>query len=265
MNNPDGETALAFLVGSGRSGTNMIVKGLARSWQVDLYNENNPAAFKNWYLRDFATIEALIEQSFARLILFKPLKDTYRTDVLLSAFPKARVLFIFRHYHDVINSARKRFYDEDGQVIKHVYDDRNAPVVRWINTNFAEFSEAPPPQETEQFIRSLWSPTLNLQSNIALDWLFTNRLFFDRGLCHDKRIKLIQYEAMVSDPVMEFKALCEFLGLPFEPKIADDIFSSSIKRDPVPDLDPQIEAACEAEWQRLNEHLVIQGSLLSAG
>jgi hypothetical protein len=253
--NPAGHTTPAFLVGSGRSGTNMIVKGLARSWQVELYNENNPAVFDNWYLRDFPTIEALIERSFARLILFKPLKDTYRTRVLLSAFPSARVLFIFRHFDDVINSARKRFYDEHGQVIKNVYADRQPPVIRWINTDFAEFTEAPPPKATEQLVRSLWTPTLNLQSNIALDWLFTNRLFFDLDLCADERIKLIQYEAVVSDPQQGFKSLCQFLGLPFEPQIAGDVFSTSVKRDPVPDLDPQIQAACEAHWQQMCQYL----------
>jgi hypothetical protein len=203
-------------------------------------------------------IEALIERSYAHLVLFKPLKDTYRTHVLLSTFSTAKALFIFRHYHDVINSARKRFYDDHGLVIKPVFEDRRAPVVRWIDSGFAEFSDAPPPKESEQFIRSLWTPLLNLESNIALDWLFTNRLYFDLGLGKDKRVRLVQYEAMVLDPVKEFKALCHFLGLPFKPQIANDVFSSSVKRDPVPEIAPQIQAACEALWQRLCHHLSVQ-------
>lgn len=254
-NNPGRQSTPVFLVGSGRSGTNMLASTLAKSWQVELYNEDHPAAFKNWFLRDFSVIESLTERSYAHVVLFKPLKDTYRTHVLLNKFSIARVLFIFRHYNDVINSARKRFYDERGRVKKSVFNDNRAPVLRWIDTDFAEFSDAPPPKDTEQLIRFFWTPSLNLESNIALDWLFTNRLYFDLGLFEDKRVKLVSYEAVVEKPEETFRSLCHFLDLPFKPKITGDVFSSSVKRDPAPEIDPQIRAACETLWQRLQQHL----------
>jgi hypothetical protein len=253
--NPNGQSIPAFLVGSGRSGTNMLTKALAKSWQVDLYNEDNPAAFKNWFLRDFSVIEALIEHNYANLILFKPLKDTYRTPVLLSNFPDAKFIFIFRHYNDVINSAYKKFYDDSGLVIKPAFKDRRAPVLRWIDTDFAEFSAFPPPKETVQLIKFLWTSSLTLESNIALEWLFTNQLYFDLGLFKDKRVKLVQYEAVVAEPVKEFESLCHYLNLSYKPQIAKDVFSSSVKRNSAPEIAPQIQGVCEALWQRLCSHL----------
>jgi hypothetical protein len=232
----------------------MLVAGLAKAWQVDLYNEDNPAAFHKWFLRDLSVIQTLIDESFADVILFKPLKDTYRTPVLLSTLPLSRVLFMFRHYNDVTNSARKQFFDDRGYIIKSAFEDNRAPVARWIDTGFEEFSDAPPPKETEELIMSLWTPSLNLESIIALEWLFTNQLYFDLGLAEDGRVKLVQYEAVVADPVQEFRSVCQFLGVPFEPRIAEGIFSSSVSRDPAPDIDPDIQVSCDALWQRLCHH-----------
>src|SRR5688500_17650022 len=50
--NPRAVSMSVFLIGCGRSGTNMVTRRLARSWQVDFYNEDHPAAFENYLLRD---------------------------------------------------------------------------------------------------------------------------------------------------------------------------------------------------------------------
>jgi hypothetical protein len=253
-NNPTGYTTPAFLVGNGRSGTSMIVRHLAKSWQIDLYNENNAAAFNTWFIQDLSVIEDLVRDSYASLALFKPLRDTYRTPLLLSRFPLAKVLFAFRHYDDVINSARKKFYDEDGLTVNPkniMVEDRRPHVIRWVTNDFAEFSTFPPPEETKHFILSRWKPSLSLESNIALQWLFTNRLYFDYNLDRNNRVKIVRYESIVTDPVNEFKSLCQFLGLDYEPQIVKGIFTSSIRRDPTPKLDPIIRSDCQELWQRL--------------
>lgn len=253
--NPGSYSTPVFLIGSGRSGTNMLASNLAKSWQVDLFNEDNPAAFEKWFLKDFTVIETLVERSYAPIVLFKSLKDTYRANIFLSNFPTSKILFIFRHHNDVVNSALKKFYDENGLVIKPVFADRRAPVLRWIDTDFAEFSLAPPPNETKQFIKSMWKPSLNLESTIALDWLFTNRLFFELGLFNSNRVCLISYEKVVMEPVEAFQFLSNFLDMSFDPKMAKDIFSSSVKRDPAPELDDHIESECDALWERLRSHI----------
>jgi hypothetical protein len=82
LRNPSGDSRPVFLVGAGRSGTSMIVRHLARTWQVALFNEDDPAAFRDYHLRDFAEVRELISRSRAPITLFKPIKDTHRTRAL---------------------------------------------------------------------------------------------------------------------------------------------------------------------------------------
>ena len=242
--NPTGCTAPVFLVGCGRSGTTMLIFHLNRLWEIDLYNEDHPAAFQNWRLRDLTVIEELINHSYASMILFKPILDTYRTHVLLSRFPKAKTIFAFRHYDDVVNSSLKKFGTANR--INHVRS--------WIEEDFSEFSAVPPPEETKSFIRSRWKPSLTPESGAALYWLFQNRLFFDLHLDKEVRVKLVSYESLVRNPEREFKSLCQFLELPCKPTVAQGVFASSIGRDQPSEIDSVIRADCEKLWQLLCKH-----------
>ncbi len=249
--NPDGVTKPVFLVGNGRSGTSMLVFHLTRSWHIDLYNEDNPAAFEKWFLRDLSVVEKLIAQSDAPIVLLKPIKDTYRICTLQKRFPTAKVLFAFRHFDDVINSSRKRFYVDFGQKIGKTVEQITPPVDRWVQDDFGEYDAAPPPVESKALIKSLWRADLNLESKIALHWLFVNRLFFDLKLNEDADVKAIRYESLVSNPAAEFQAICDFLEIPFSDEMGEGVFASSINKKETPDLDAAIREACERVYGRL--------------
>jgi hypothetical protein len=234
----------AFLLGCGRSGTSMLVLQLGRSWQVDVYNESNPVAFDHWRLHPFPVIQEIVGRSYAPVTMFKPILDTYRGQLLLEAFPQAKILFAFRHFDDVVNSSLKKF---------GVYNRINH-VNAWINDDFAEFDEVRPPAETQAFVRDHWRPGLSPESGAALYWLFQNRLYFDLGLVNDRRARLICYESVVHQPDNELAALCEFLEIRFEPIIAADIFASSVQRAPAPAIDDHLRLACNAMWHQLCDH-----------
>lgn len=235
-----------FLIGCGRSGTNMVVRHLEKSGQVKLYNEDHPSAFEKWRIRGLDVIEQLINRCTAPFIIFKPILDTHQTNVFLSHFPNAKIVFMFRHYDDVINSSIRRFGS----------DNRLNHVRCWIENDFSEFASAPLPIETKEFIRSRWNPSLTPEIGAALFWLFSNRLFFDLGLAQDERVLLICYESLVSNPRKEFKLLAKFLGLTFKEQIIKGIFASSIQRNPPPKIGTQIRADCEELWQSLNQYVL---------
>jgi hypothetical protein len=245
LHNPFGQTMPAFVVGCGRSGTSMILHHLGRSWTVDPYNENHPAAFEKWRLRPLDVIEKLVDRSYAQVTLFKPVLTTPHSCEYLTRFPDARLIFVYRHYNDVVNSSLKRFGPAD----------RLAHVNSWIANDFNEFAPIPPPEPTKALVRRLWQPSLSPESAAALYWLFYNRLYFDLGLSQEKRVKLIGYESLVANPSSEIREACLFLGLNFELSMAAGIFSTSVRRDETPPMDQAIESACEALWQRLQAAL----------
>lgn len=241
LDNPSGQSRPVFLVGCGRSGTNMVTKQLSTTWQIDLYNEDNPAAFKNWRFRELATIEELINRGYSRITLFKPILETHLARMLLDRFPEASVIFSFRHVDDVVNSALRHFGEGN-------WPNR---VKAWINEDFAEFASDSPPEKTKDAVRSRWRPGLTPESATALYWIFYNRLYFDLGLHDDNRVMLVQYEASVLTHEREFVRLCRFLDIRYSAQMTEGIFSSSIRLSEPPRFNEQIRMDCEVLWQRM--------------
>lgn len=239
--NPSGGAVPVFLLGCLGSGMTMLMKHLDRSWRVTAYNEDNQDAFKNWRLRDPSVIKALVKRSPSEAVLFKPIFETHKAQLLLANFPNARIIFTFRHYDDVINSSIRRF----GAAYQLIQ------VNSWIKNDFKEFAGAKPPKTTMDMIRSKWNPTLSCESGAALYWLFYNQLYFDLGLHRDKRVRLVSYEAVVSNPAREIREICEFTGTCYDARSAVGIFSKSTRRSPVPKIAPNILVACEKLWRRL--------------
>lgn len=242
--NPSGQTRPVFLVGCGRSGTTMLIRHLGRSCFLDVFNEDHPAVFVNWRLRDLAVVETVIVDSHAVIALIKPILNTYQTCQLLAHFPTAKVIFAYRHYNDVINSSLKRFGTMNRY--NHVHS--------WMGDDFGEFPLVPIPEPTKELIRCLWRRTLNPESGAALYWLFYNALFFDLHLDQNERVYLSQYKTLVSQPEHELQDICAFLDLSYEAKMAEGIFTSSIARDDSPVIDELIRDACDMLWQRLCQH-----------
>lgn len=220
----------------------MLLHHLARSWAVDPYNENNDAAFEKYRLRPLDEIATLVDRSYAQIALFKPVLCTPHSCEYLTRFSDARLIFVYRHYNDVVNSSVKRFGPAD----------RLSHVNAWIADDFNEFAPLSLPEPAIVAVRSLWKPTLGPESAAALYWLFYNRLYFDLGLHQEERAKLINYESLVDNPDIEIKGACDFLRLKFDPIMTAGIFSTSVGRDHSPPIEPEIISACENLWQRLH-------------
>lgn len=244
LHNPDGVSLPIFLVGCGRSGTSMFIWQLEKSWQIKLYNEDHPAAFDEYRLRDYGVIARLVEESTAPFTLLKPILDTVQTMALLNHFPGSKAIFAFRHYTDVINSSLKKF---------GTYNRLNH-VKGWMNEDFAEFAVCPPPEASKAVVRALWQDDLSPEEGAALYWLFYNRLYYDLGLHDDRRTILIRYETLVTNPREQFEKVITFLEAEFEEKMVEGVHARSINKNEPPPLRPAIMTACEALYEQLSQH-----------
>ena len=254
VDNPRGESVPVFILGCGRSGTNMLVRCCERTWALQIYNETHPAAFRHWRLRDWPVIEELVRRSHARAVVFKPLNDTYRATHILERFPRGRIVFQFRHYRDVVRS-----------IIKGPFGGRKALIAHWLETDFAEFSSRPPSRQMKQTLSRLYRDDLNEESGSALYWLCQNSFLFDQNLHDDERVHLFNYESFVQAPEREWRRLSRFLGVPASTSAWRRVSTRSLGKGGKPDLDPEVERACDALWRRLAACAQQRGNLLLGG
>ncbi|MFQ5462385.1 MAG: sulfotransferase [Phycisphaerae bacterium] len=236
-----GHAVPAFVLGAQRSGTNMLMDVLGRCPYVEAFNETDPEAFDHYRLKPPASLVALVERSFARVALFKPICDSQKARVLLDVFPDGKVVWIYRDYRDVVNSALRQFQDHT----KYLHYVLHEPdVAGWRLENVSD--------KSLDLVRQFHARGIDDASARALIWVLRNEQFFQNELDSDDRAMLVRYESLVQDPATEFEALFRFLDLPFDPSCVLRVSPHSINKHASPDIHPEIAALCADMTARLD-------------
>lgn len=233
-------TRPVFILGSGRSGTDIVSHCLSKAWVAELINEDNPKAFSNWRLKGLDVVEQAVGSSGARLVFFKPIVETLRAQEFLTEFPSAVVIFVVRNPYDAINSM-VRFFGE-GQV---------RAVKSWVDTDFARQPLAP--AELREFIANHCHADLSVEDAAGLYWLLYNSSYFFLGLQSNPRATMIRYENLVQKPDETMQEICDFLGMKWAHYMTDEVCAGSVGKNRKPDLSPPIEKRCSEVWEALTE------------
>lgn len=233
-----GEARAVFVLGSGRSGTDIVAHCLGKAWDSELVNEDNPKAFDNWRLKPLDSVTQTVDNSWAKLVLFKPIVETLRAQELLDHFSYSSVVFVTRNPYDAINSMVRLFGEGHVKAVSH-----------WVASDFAHHKQAP--DELRQFIRTHGQGRLSTEDASGLYWLLYNSAYHFLNLDSDRRATLVRYEHLVQEPDRTMKQVCAFLDLKWCPSLTDEVYSGSLRKNPKPDLSPEIERACLAQWERL--------------
>ena len=78
-----GQAVPAFIFGEMRSGTNMLIRTLAKSRDTECFFENDKEAFNAYRLRDKKQVSKLVLDSRAKVVVFKPIADSQNARALL--------------------------------------------------------------------------------------------------------------------------------------------------------------------------------------
>jgi hypothetical protein len=232
-----GTARAVLLVGLQRSGTNMVVRGLERAPEFEVYNENHSAAFDRFQLRPVGHIRGLLEASGHPYVLLKPLCDTHRTPELLEALrtrSDPRALWVYRSAEGRARSAVAKFGDQNLRVLRELAQGRGRD--RWQAQGLSSDS-------LELIGRLDWS-SVDAVSAAALFWYVRNRLYFELGLEGRPDVLLVSYDAMVADPAAEMRRICGFLDFPYHPRLVAGITARPPASTPAVALQPQIAACC---------------------
>jgi sulfotransferase family protein len=231
---PSHPRQVVFVAGMQRSGTNMLMDRLERSFATDVFHERDRRAFNNYRMRDRGVIHGLVNRSKARSFAIKALCELEQLAGLMDEFAPAKTVWIVRDYRDAVRSALASFGNFTKQVARIVADRL---VDDWRAGGMSE--------ATHRRVSALWHPQMSEASAAALIWYFRNVLFFQQGFDSDRRVRLVSYEALVQSPQEECAAVFHFLALPYSAWITRGIFASSIRHQPVPGIEPAVAELCE--------------------
>ena len=243
--NGGGPATPVFVVGVQRSGTNMLVAGLAVCPAVDICNENDRRGFERFELRDDATIRRLVDGSPYSWLVMKPLCDSHRTDDLLDnlgTIRPGRALWVYRGVDARVRSAVAKFGSANLQVLQDFAAGKGAH--RW---QVQRLSAA-----NLELLASLDLRSLSPESGAALLWYIRNSHYFDIGLCDRDDVQLVSYEQLIVDPEGSMRRVCDFLDMPYSPALTGHIRPGSPSPKAPLSLHPLVRRHCDDLTVRLD-------------
>ena len=231
-----------FILGAQRSGTNMLVSVFDKFPFSRTYNEDDPSAFsKTMRIKSPGHIRALLDCP-ASLIVFKPIIDSHKAREFLNEYPNSKIIWIYRNYLDVANSATVKWKDAQRHIVRHIAEKNNS----WDRY----YTEALTDQDRD-FVRSLYSKDMSEVSAGVLNWYLRNRLFFKLDLEKEERVLLVNYERLVLNPDREFSRIGQWLGVGFDPSYYHHLFKTSVKKSDPDEIDDEIQEISQDLWLRL--------------
>lgn len=241
---PAGWAAPIFVVGLQRSGTNMLVRGLARAPEVEVHNENDHRVFSDFRLKSQDTVCATIHRSRHDFVLFKPLCDSHRTAELL-ALPTAspgRAIWVIRRVDDRVRSSVSKFGNSNLLALRTIAD--GSGLARWEAGGLSS--------ESLSLLRELPLGNFSAESGSALMWCLRNEMFFSQALDRRPDVSLVSYDGFVAAPADVMSALCARLGFPYRPSLVEGVRSRGSADRGRLELDPRVRELCEAMQTRLD-------------
>ena len=229
-----------FVAGVQRSGTNMVMDVLERSYETDVYHERDERAFNNYEMREIPVIMDLYQQSKGKYFVIKTLCELQRLNELMDTFPNSKAIWVLRHYDDSINSMLVSFKNQADQA-RQVAGDRLGS--QWRGQGMSD--------ATHQKVRELVHDDISDATGAAIFWYYRNILFFENNFDKNNNIMLISYEKLVRNPQQQFQKIFDFLGLKYTPRISKNVHARSIRlREPKP-IDTEVRDLCETLHKQL--------------
>lgn len=245
---PSSDPARVTLVaGVQRSGTNMLMDVLEQSLLTDVYHERDARAFDNYVMRDIDTIARLHAACRAPHFVIKSLCELQRLPALQARFPGSKIVWISRHYNDVVNSMLVSFRSHAKQIQRLAADKASDG---WRGEGMSDATQA--------VLRRHVHPDMNDATGAALMWYLRNVLFFEQGLDSNEDTLLVSYEDLVQRPEPEFRRIFAFIGLPYDAWHSRKVVATSVSKRSPPPIDRGVKDECERLLGRFQATLGLQ-------
>jgi hypothetical protein len=109
-----------------------------------------------------------------------------------------------------------------------------------------------------ELLRSFDWTSMTPASAAALFWYVRNSLFFDLALERRDDVLLSSYDALVAAPEAGTRAVASFLGMQWQPGLAQHIERRDGGRPVRVELDPRVRKLCDELQERLDAVAAVQ-------
>ena len=243
----DGEKTQVIILGIQRSGTSLMYWVFERDLNVKVYRESSVLSSRDHdehvRLNPPEMVRAEFDRHHVPVVVFKPLVESQRAHELMDDFPRAKVLWTYRHYQDVAASNLNAFGRDNGlkDLQPFLRNDRE----NWRSQNSSA--------QTRETIRRHYSNDMNPYDAAALFWWARMQLYFEQGLDRHPDVLLSRYEDLVTDPEATMRRIYAFIGRPFPgDHIVRDVNARSVGKGGVSRLSPPVDELCGRMLARLD-------------
>lgn len=236
---PPEQKRYVFVAGVQRSGTNMLMDILEKSWLIDAYHERDERAFDNYKMREVPVIEKLATASPYPVFAIKSLFELQDLPELMVHFSPAKTLWIIRDHNDTVNSTLRSF---SRNLVQRINRALKPGSTEWLGTGMSE--------NTRQLLDPFVHADMRPSDAAAIQWYMRNILFFEAAFDSNPNVLAISYEKLVTRPEAEIRRICKFIDIPYAHRLSKGIFSSSIGKRGKPQVSDQIDRLCAGLKER---------------
>jgi hypothetical protein len=236
------ESRAAFVFGTQRSGTTMLMHVFHRHRDIEVWDEHRSSpVFRDHRVRSFDVVADTVARSHFPLVCFKPICDSHLINQFVETFPTAHHIWIYRRYDDVAKSALRKF-ESNTRTIRLVCTGRSGG--GW-------FDEGVSP-EVRDILKRTYSESLSDLDLRALVWWARNRIICDSNLMPSHNVTLIKYEALVTAPAPVLEWLLRRVQIPFHPRLTKRISTESVGKNATPPISAVVKGLCDDLTKQLD-------------
>jgi hypothetical protein len=246
---------LLMIVGCQRSGTTLMSLLFDADRDCRVFGEFSALSCvgkDGIRLNPLPDVAAVLSRVPAPLVVMKPLVETQRVRTLLSYFPNAKALFMYRRYADVASSDLSKFGPRNAI-------DNIRPIAAGDTHNWRSAGATP---AVRGHVARFFSESMNPNDAAALFWFARNQLYYDLELAARDEVMLCRYEHLTTEPAAVMRRIYGFAGVTC-PDLSHtrQVHSSSVSKGKRLELLPEVRALCEQLQERLDAQYELQSKV----
>jgi hypothetical protein len=246
---------LLMIVGCQRSGTTLMSLLFDADRDCRVFGEFSALSCvgkDGIRLNPLPDVAAVLSRVPAPLVVMKPLVETQRVSTLLSYFPNAKALFMYRRYADVASSDLRKFGPRNAI-------DNIRPIATGDTHNWRSAGATP---AVRAQVARFFSESMNPNDAAALFWFARNQLYYDLQLAAHDEVMLCRYENLTTEPSAIMRRIYGFVGVTC-PDLShtSQVHSSSVSKGKRLELLPEVRALCEQLQARLDAQYELQSKM----